>query len=678
VTEAYLYTTAVHRLRERARRFGAAVLVLGLLPVEVVAGHPQFLWQVLAAQPPAGAVAALAPALCGLALLLASRFVRRGLTLALTGLTTLLSTAVAVHFGGAAAAWEALSLPPSVTERPLPAVLSLAACSAGVHLAFKPAMRGASRALLGLSLLAATAYYLVPVRGEAPGVALWDMLAHLGELPHWRLQLGFGVIGVMLAWPGAIALAAQRYHRAVPTQEEPVLGLAALYGLPVMFGMLLYRALPMGGPGWPFVLAGVELAVLATLLSMLGSTLEVLLEGLLSPEVGEAELDLPPGWPARRLFGAHLGTLGALSLGLALLARPPHKGVDWSLRPSTPAADTLYGELLPAWNDARWTWDRRVRDESGAMDLVGVRKAGRALVEAAPAVDPGLGAAVDRLVTESRTLDLAGRRWYALVGAVNDAAQAAGQPYYLDPTVYEYGAEDGVRRHFRVRSYRIEAVTGLRVDAGDFAALHVRHLGDAFARDSRLGFSRDLQPFALVVLDEIEAWAKNLSAGHCGLQDTDAPALTSCERVLADLRADPDFDLVAAITRITERHELQHQIDGPELPMPTAVVRLTGRYDDAVRQRVNRELSAYVMELTTAGVPPRLSLAHMLPFALNPGSAEHLVALLVFEALTDRTLVDPRSGELDEANITAAFDTLAGVNDETLRQRADALWHRWY
>jgi hypothetical protein len=678
MTEAYLYTTAVHRLRERMKRFGAAVLVLGLLPVEVVAGRPQFLWQVLAAQPPAGMVAALAPAVCGLALLLGARFVRRALPLAVAGATTLLATAVAIHFGGTAAAWEALSLPPSVTERPVPAVLSLAACSAGVHLAFKPAMRTASRALLGVSLVAAAAYYLVPVRGEAPGVALWDMLAHLGELPHWRLQLGFAVIGIMLAWPGVIALAAQRYQRAVPEHEEPVLALAALYGLPVMFGMLLYRALPLGGPGWPFVLTAVELAVLATLLSLLGSTLEVLLEGLLSPDVAEAELDLPPGWPARRLLGAHLAGLGAWTLGLVLLARPPQKGVEWALQPSTPAAEALYGELLPAWNDARWTWDRRVREESGAMDLVEVRKAGRALVDAAPAVDPGLAVAVERLVTESRTLDLAGRRWYGLVGEVNEAARAAGLPFYLDPTVYEYGADDGVRRHFRVRSYRIASVSGLTVGSGDYAALHVRHLGDAYTRDSRLGFSRDLQPFALVVLDEIEAWSKDLAAGHCGLDEADARAVASCERVLTELRADPDFDLSAAITRITERHELQHQIDGPELPMPTAVVRLTGRYDDAVRQRVNRELSAYVMELTTAGVPPRLSLVHMLPFALRRGSAEHLVAVLVFEALTDRTLVDPRSGELDEANITAAFDTLIGVNDETLRQRADALWHRWY
>ena len=30
------------------------------------------------------------------------------------------------------------------------------------------------------------------------------------------------------------------------------------------------------------------------------------------------------------------------------------------------------------------------------------------------------------------------------------------------------------------------------------------------------------------------------------------------------------------------------------------------------------------------------------------------------------------------ASVNVSLDTLTGVDDETLRQRADALWHRWY
>ena len=678
MTEAYFYATSVHRLRTRANRFGVAVLLLGLLPVEVVAGHPQFLWQVMAARPPAAALSAMAPALCGLALLMVARLVPRGVPLALSALTTLAVTAVLLHFGGASAAWEALSLPPSVTERPVPAVLSLAACSAGIHLAFKPVLRGASRALLGFGLALALVYYLVPVRGEAPGVALFDMIVHLNELPHWRLKLGFVVLGFMLAWPAVVALAAQRYHRLTPDQDEPVLALAALYGLPIMFGMLLYRAFPMAGAGWPVVLAALQIGVLATLLSLLSSALEVALEGLLSPEALEAELALPHGWPPRRLLTAHASAVVIALVGMALLARPPAKGIEWALSPPTIAGERLYGELLPIWNDARWQWDQRVRHESGAVDLVAVRKAGLEVIAASREVDAEVADALSRLVEESRDLDLAGRRWYGLVGQVNDAARRAGLPFYLDPTVYEYGAADGVRRHFRVRAYRIDAIGTLRVDGQPFAALHVSHVGAPYPRDSRLGFSRDLQPFALVVRDEIADWSKQLSAGKCGVSDDENDLLAACDAVLTDLLAEPDFDLETAIAHMTERHEIQHQIDGPELPMPTAVVRLTGRFGDAVRQRVNRELSAYVMELTTVGVPPRLSLVHMLPFALRPGSAEHLVALLIFEALTDRTLIDPASGDLDERNILAAFDTLVHIPDGLLRERAAALWHRWY
>jgi hypothetical protein len=684
MTEAFLYATSVHRLRLRARRFGFAALLLGLLPTEVVVGHAQWLWQVVPARPPVGALAALAPALCGLALLVAAKWARRGVTLASTLTTVLVGTAAALHFGGSASAWEGLSLPPAVTERPVPAILALALSSAGVHLAFKPALRRASRGLLTAALACAAVFYLVPVRGESPGEALLGLVTHVGDLPHWRLQLGFVVLAVMLAYPGGMALGAQVFRRRTPTHEEPAFALAALYGLPVMFGMLLYRSLPFAGQGWPLALTAVQIGVLATLVALTSSLAEVLAEGYFTDAPAEAEAELPPGWPARRLAGLH-GALGVLFVGgLALAARPPEKGVDWTLGPATPAAEALFAEALPAWNEARWRWDHRVRDESGAAALVDLKRAGKALTEAAAPLPEPVRAALASLLAESRTLDLAGRRWYALVGEVNEALRASGLPYYVDPTVYEYGADDGVRRHFRVRSYRVTRVSAQPLEGRDYAALHVTPIGPEATGDARLGFSRDVQPFALVVEAEIAAWADRLAAGRCGLDDAPDPAapeagpLAACAALVETLRAQPGFDLAAAIARMTERHELQHQVDGPELPMPTSVVRMTAGFGDRVRERVNRELSAYLAEMTTEGAPARLGLTHLLPFALNPGTAEHLVALLVFEGLTGRSLVEPVTGALDVENVGAAFETLAALDDAALAARAAALRDDWY
>lgn len=678
MTEAFFFATSVHRLRDRARLAGFVLLGLALLPVEVVAGHPQFVWQILPGLPPAAALAALAPALGGAGLLLARRFCRRGLTLGSVILTLLAVVAVVMHYGGSAAAWEALSLPPSVTERPVPAVLSLGACSAGMHLAFKPELRRASRVLLGAGLALAVVYYLLPVRGEAPGVAIASMLAHMGELPHWRLQLGFAVLAVILLWPALMALLAQRYQRVVPEHDVPVAALFTLYGLPVLLGMLIYRAFPLAGAGWTVVLAAGYVLLLAALLALLSSTLEVVVEGALSSEAAAAELELPPGMPPRRLGTVCFAVLAVAWGGVAWLAAPPVKGVDWTLSEPTPEGERLFGELLPAWADARLAWDRRVRTESGALDLVTVTKAGAEAVRAARALAPGLGDAVEALVRGARSLDLAGRHWYGLIGDLNEAARVAGLPFYVDPTVYEFATQDGVRRHFRMRSYRVHEVHTREVDGRRYAALHVGRLGEAHRSDARLGFSRDLQPFALVARDEIETWTERLKAGRCGVSEDFEGSLERCEALLKRLAGDDPPALAAALVRMTERHEIQHQIDGPELPMPTVVTRIAGRYGDETRQRISRELSAYLMEITTEEAPPQLALVHLYPFALASPSAEHFVALLIFEGLTDRAIFDPQNDELNETALDAAFDTLASLPEETLRERALGLWRRWY
>ena len=681
MTEAFLYTLSVGRLRDRAFRAGLVFVASAFLPIDVVAGHPIFLWQALPARPPASAVALLAPVALGLLLVAGARLLRRGVTLAVGVLVLLAIGVAAIHFGESAAAWEALSLPPAVTERPYPALLALAASSAGIHLTFKPDVRRLARGMLWAGLVLAGVFYAVPVRGQSPAQAMWALVTHLRELPSWRFQLGYLVLVFLLAWPGLVALLAQRYQRVVPDHEQPALALWGLYGLPVALGMMLYRGVPFGAPGWTVVTAGGQIALLAVLLALTCSGLEVLGEALVSPAAVEAELELPAGAQPRRVLAAGVALFAVTTAGLAVLAAPPVKGVEWTLTPATEAGDTLYRTLVPAWNAARWTWDARVRQESGASELLAVRRAGREVVEAAKSLSPGLADALSRLVEQSQALDLAGRVWYRLVGDVNEAARAAGLPYYLDPTVYEYADTDGIHRHFRVRSYRIGQVNVRHLDGQDLAALHVSAVGEAYESDARLGFSRDLQPFALVATDEIATWLKLLGAGKCGVEDADAESMAPCDALLVAVRSElpaGEAGLGAAIEALTDRHEMQHQLDGPALPLPAALTRETPYLSDALRHRVNRELSAYLMEMTTPEAPPALTLAQLYPFALGGGSAEHFVAVFILGALSGERVAETESGEVDEAAVARAFTTVAGWPPDTLRTRSEALWHELY
>src|SRR5262249_27392626 len=151
------------------------------------------------------------------------------------------------------------------------------------------------------------------------------------------------------------------------------------------------------------------------------------------------------------------------------------------------------------------------------------------------------------------------------------------------------------------------------------------------------------------VLDEIDletdAWMKTLDEGEPScVRDYGTfgdPAFERCARLLADLAQ--QGDLKDAQTVMTERHELQHQIDGPHLvTSPFVDKHMMGYTDDAI-WRTNRELSAYIAEMTSAA-PPHLGLVHILPFALLAnGGAEHHVGIILFHAMTNRDV--PHAGK---------------------------------
>ena len=90
------YRLSAERLRSRCR-IGGLILALGLVwPYEVVDEQPQLLWQIFDELPPAAVVAAVAPALVGITLVVLERILKRTTSLAVVTLTSLVGLALGI------------------------------------------------------------------------------------------------------------------------------------------------------------------------------------------------------------------------------------------------------------------------------------------------------------------------------------------------------------------------------------------------------------------------------------------------------------------------------------------------------------------------------------------------------------------------------------------------------
>jgi hypothetical protein len=236
---------------------------------------------------------------------------------------------------------------------------------------------------------------------------------------------------------------------------------------------------------------------------------------------------------------------------------------------------------------------------------------------------------------------------------------------------------DPPRRWFRVDTYRIEAVKRFSYDGGHFSTLHVRALSER-NWGAGLGLSRDLQPFAVVVLNEIQSYQEELEElaarepprcgeGQVGSQAAE-DALLACGDLLADLVR--RGELGAVLLSATERHELQHQIDGAHMGRSAWLSRRLAWFNPAQRARIQRELSAYLAQMTAPGAAPRVTLIRLLRMALLVRrGAEHPVALVAFDALGDGERIEPR-----EEAIARAYLSLSAADDAALRARAAKAW----
>jgi hypothetical protein len=671
----------------RRCRWAAVVLALSFaIPYEHVGGVPQFIWQILGELPPAAVIAAFSTSAAGLLLLAAAWRLGRASALALFALTALAGAWLVERPGGDRAAWDVLPLPESLADRPLAMLLGLALTGAGLNLAFKPHTRRAGRITLSIAALLVTLFYVWPARGEAPITTAFRIALSLPALPGFRFVLGHALVLGIVMFPAAIGALALLFALRPPAREPRLLHRIATFGLPALFAFFLFRSLLLsfGDSSLPATAGGI--ALLAALLGLLSSAAEVLIE--------EA--------PVRREATFAASVLGVLAGAQWWLARPPEKGIEWKLDPSHAEADQLFGETLPRWAKLRASWDSSVRERSSAGALVQLKAAEKKLRDEATSLDPGSAQAIAKLIAESEDLDLAGRRWYRLIADLNDANRRAGLPYYVDPAVRMATTPDGLRRRFGLHGYRIARVQSVRAGAEPFATLHVRRLGSGRSGHGRLGFSRDQQPFALVVLDEIEPIESELvelsrreppscSASKPSLleedllaEDPPAPLglerpFAECGKRLAEIAIEDETRIGPALVALTERHELQHQIDGPKVALSGAVLRSMSAHAHSAQELVNRELSAYVAELTSPSpAAPRLGLILLLRFAgARPGSSLYLVGVLAAEALTGRRVTN-RFGGADATRLGEALDELLVLGDDELRQRARGAWRELF
>ncbi len=667
------YDSCAVRLRVACRLAGMALLAAPLFPFEAVGDQPIFVWSVMSELHPAAAFAAIAPVLVGLVVLCGSLWVRRPSLLAWLTLLALGTLALVTRLGAEATAWEVGSVPDSVHRRTELVIFTIALSGAALRLLAEPAARRAAGLMSGAAVASGLIFALWPARGEAPLQTFLRTLLAFFDLPDIRLVLGFGLILIMVMWPLLAAGVAATLALTGSRRQSALIAEIVTFGFPALLVLLAARNVLLTYGDISVVLVMAFAVALTALLALTARSLE--LAALWATGLSQSS-DHESG-AARRFVAISSSVALATLVGVFALARPMKKGIEWTLGKDSAQADQLFGELLPKWALSRARWGMAAEHAASATELAESRAAGNDLLRAARVLDAGLAQAVSELVARSSDLDLAGRRWFHLIEGVNEASRRAQLPYYLDPSVSMRGSGKGARL-FSAYPYRIEHVWPAQAAGNDYALLDVRKLGQARESHQRLGFSRDVQPFALVVLDEIEPYASSLSdlaarqPPTCSESAFSPPVFTRCGSILKQLAPTTD-----QVRRLVARHELQHQIDGPELTTAAPVLKELEGYSHAAIDEVNRELSAYVAELVAAGVSPKLALVHTLPFLYGARtSGLYFVGKLEFLALGDRRGVV--GAGLSDDELDALFVELTQLSDDQLRERARSVHERLF
>jgi hypothetical protein len=392
-------------------------------------------------------------------------------------------------------------------------------------------------------------------------------------------------------------------------------------------------------------------------------------------------------------------------LPYAWASQPPAPDLSWRLRSPTSQEAELFTQKLP---DYLWRVGRRKADQAmGASSIESAmeeRDARQDLLARARELDPPLADRLEHLEGVLTTSDLAGERWVDATLPLNDRIRELGLPYYLDPQVYEFGPPKKRLRVFFLVAYRVERVQRFRWQERELAALHVKRADGLGAMGDWLGYVRWQEPFAKVLVQEIEEHvATKLSAvamQRCGLDDLasilppelwallrDATKVLGaraslreaeidhlCGKIVLDALAlqgaDPTQDLAKARELLvglhiqaTTRHELQHQVDGPDARVPPEVLAALPLADDRTLARVTGEASAYLTEIATSeAVMSTWVLGQLTGFVLRPFSDPRyrFAAAVALAAIAEEEMLDQADAPRIEA-LTRLWQRLAAL-----------------
>lgn len=659
------------KLRRRALWAGAALSLSLLMPYEIIEDQPQFLWQLFGELPTSGVVAAVVEVLAGVTIIAARYLVKDAVAFAMTVLAAMFGAFVCNRVGTDASAWGLLPLPQSFASRATLALVAIAFTAAGTSVAHRAYLRRTSRLLIYGAIGIAAMFYLWPGRGRAPALLIYDHLCVVADLPGFRFQIGALTMAAVALWPALTTLSGLIYVRRPPASSMSLLPMATLFGFPLILMMMLFAWFARSNPGSALYAAmGAALEITAVL---------VLLSGAL--EVLAVEPERTP--IARRAAALCSAALVVITASMWWVALPPEKGLRWEVGATKPAADVLFRDAVAGWSRARGRWHARVRRGVGAARArAELRERSVALVASARDIDPALAEALEEMVAVGERTEISSRAWYAAVGRVNEACRQSGLPYYLDPSVRVKRTKDGLSHHVSTTSFVVVRARRFEVDTEIFGTLHVRGLRGRSGehRIGLLGLSRDVQPYALVAMEAAAEHTQTLTemvqrnTPRCGRtfeEATDA-IFARCGTLLSEMVA--TGGLHEAVVAKVERHELQHQIDGPLLPLATGVLAKLGGYADDAQERANRELSAFLAQLTARSSLVHVGLIDPLRFALlDDRGTYHHAAVLMFEALGRRSIRGP-SGRVDAAHLSPVFAELADMSADTLRERAATAW----
>lgn len=660
------------RLRRRMRWAGALLSLSFAIPFDAIEQRSVFLGEVLLDLSPVEVIGALAPMLVGLFLLAASRVrsSRRVALLSLAGIALLLLVSGGVSWvTGASSPWDLLPMPESWTAAPGAGLLALPFAGVSLALAGRAQASRARRRLKLCAVALAILYYIWPVLGEPPGLALLRVLRQMGEHGIARVPANL-LLASFLSWPLLALWMAVRSSGALPAPRAQVA--LVTYPGPALLVGLIYRSLSgqeISGGLWAAIGSSV---LLLSMVSLVHCSLEHWVEEDLAGQ-GQASWREEDSLP---LPGLLLWGLGISMVGNSVATlRSNSAALSWPLGPASEAGSQLFGRLIPQWNDLCQSSPPVAAPNVSPPPIESLEQK---IAETAASLDPRLPGALGALMATGKDADLTPRRWTRRVSQVNEVSRQAGLPFYVDPTSLFFDAQ-GNSGGFHLQTYRIESIQRFRLGGGAFASLRLRALRPERGNLGALGISRDLQPYAILDLDELALVQKTLEvlgsppSPAClerpPLVGQEGLAHKACGYLLQRLVS--QGSLGPALIQNTERHELQHQWDGARLPRTGGVLRRLGSYGLGIQTTVNRELSGYLAEMTTPGTAPQLALVLLFrhAFAHRQG-IEHETALLTLEALS---LPGERFGGPAEQ-----FLRLVWLSDEELRSRARRGWARQF